>query len=67
LVLDLKIYQPDRMPRPTGGLGHEFETDRLESQEDLGVMEDARENAENPHSNPPLAIVGGRDNQASLG
>src|SRR6516162_9007806 len=57
LVLDLKIYQPDRIPRPTGRLGHEFETDGLQSQEDLGVMEDPGENAEKPHNNPPLAIV----------
>src|SRR5215469_14140937 len=57
VVLDLKIYQSDRMPRPTGGLGHEFETDRLESQKDLGVMENAGENAEKPHSNPRLVIM----------
>src|SRR6516165_1285634 len=45
------------MPRPTGRLGDEFETDRLESQKDLGVMENAGENAEKPHSNPPLVIM----------
>ena len=57
MVLDLKIYQPDRIPCPAGRLGHEFETDRLKSQKDLGVMEDPGENTEKPHNNPPLAIV----------
>src|SRR5215471_4749629 len=57
VVIDLKIYQPYRMPRPTGRLGHEFETDGLQSQKDLGVMENAGENAEKPHSNPPTAML----------
>src|SRR5262245_26134907 len=47
--LDLQIDELDRMPRAPCGLRHQFEPERLEAQENLGIHQRPGVDEEDPH------------------
>jgi len=54
VAFDLQIDQPDIVPGLPGGLRHQFEPQRLQPQEDLGVHQRPGMNAENLHRIAPM-------------
>jgi hypothetical protein len=54
MLEDLEVQDPDVVPSPPGGGGHQFDAERLQTQEDLRVHEPARMAAQNLHAFPSL-------------